>query len=239
MLFQAGNHQLRRDFPFHGKSGHDVSSEYFRACSRFFQLSQGLFNALRCFAADQQAIFLADRTADSFVELQTARLDQTAEYDASQGKDGNLRGIIAHVHYQDALGILYIDIKAQAVCHRLFHHHDFTGLHIGVLDQIIKGALLHLRNIGGHRNIEVGRLDIASGHIRHKKTDQSFHILNIGDNSVAERIGNLDIAGGLFIHFIGGIPISENGLLVLHGDHVFFNHDLVIRRAVNLNVART
>ena len=49
----------------------------------------------------------------------------------------------------------------------------------------------------------------------------------------------MNVSGGFFIHLISGIPISENVLLVLYGYHVFFNHDLIIRRTVNLDIART
>ena len=106
--------------------------------------SQGLFNALRCFAADQQAVFLADRAADSFVELQTARLDQTAGVMMPpRGRMETSSGIIANVHYQDAPEFFTSISRPRPSATAFSTTMILRAFTFGVLNQIVKGALLH------------------------------------------------------------------------------------------------
>ena len=62
-------------------------------------------------------------------------------------------------------------------------------------------------------------------------------MLDIRDYSIAERIRNMDISRRFFIHFKGGIAISEQCIFVFNGNHIFFDHYGIFVPAVNFDIA--
>ena len=64
-------------------------------------------------------------------------------------------------------------------------------------------------------------------------------MINIGNNSVGQRIADFYIAGSLLIHFIGGISVCKNISLVLHGYHILFDSNRIGGSVVYLDIAGT
>ena len=68
---------------------------------------------------------------------------------------------------------------------------------------------------------------------------QPFHVVDIGDDAVCQRMADLDVGRGLFIHLISRVAIGENIFLIFDGDHIFFNRNGIVRQTVNFNIARS
>ena len=144
-----------------------------------------------------------------------------------------------YIDHQHALGILHVDVQPQAVCHGLLHHHDLLRLYIGIFDQVVKGPLLHIGDVRRHRDIEVRRPTVSLLEVGDEIPYQRFHILDISDDAVGQGVRDMNIAGGLLIHFKCRVPICKQNLLVLYGDHVLFHHDAVVAPAIDFNVVCT
>ena len=227
--------QIGGQFSLYRQSGYNIPSVNHRALPFFFKVAERHFDIFRRLSADDQAELPSHRRPDGVVKFLSAHLDQTAQHNAAQGKNGNFRGVKAHVDNQNALRVFHVNLKSKAVSHCLFHHHDLFRLHTRIPDQVIKGPLFHSRHIRGNRNIIIGGLEIFA-HIADKIFDQKLHISDVRNDAVRKRIGNMNIPRRFLIHFKGRIPIGKERILILNGNHIFFNHHGIIRTVINFNI---
>ena len=152
------------------------------------------------------------------VQLVAGDLDGGALHHAGQGDDSDVRGAAADVHHHVTVGLGDVDASADGCGHRFFNEVDLPGASLDA--RVDDGALLDLRNAGGHADDDPG---LEEGHARHLVDKLPQHPLRhvvVGDDALPQGADGDDVAGGPAQH---GLSLCAHlqqlaGCLV-HGHH--------------------
>ena len=109
-------------------------------------------------------------------------------------------------------------------------------LDLGLGKHIVKRLFLHLGNIGGDGDHDIRALQLRLGLVFKDLQQHGLHIVEIGDNAVYDREGNVDGFRRFFKHRIGLIPIRVHLILTDNGDRILFVCDLSRRLIENFEV---
>ena len=175
-------------------------------------------------AFEKDVVLAADILHHRLVELVASDLDGSGLDHAAQGDDGDVGGAAADVHHHVAVGLGDVDARADGRRYRLLNkiHLPGAGLNTGIDD----GALLNLRDTGGHADDDPGLEEGKARDLMNKLLEHPLRHIVVGDNALPQRPDGNDVAGGTAQHSLrvrahlqqlaGGLIHSHHRGLVEH-----------------------
>ncbi len=120
----------------------------------------------------------------------------------AQRNHGNVRRAAADIHHHVARGLGDRQSRADRRHHGLLHEIHFAGL--GAIGRVLHGALLHLRNLGGHADHDARmHQHLAVVRLLDEVVQHLLGDFEVGDHAVLHRLDGHDVAGRAPQHLLG------------------------------------
>ena len=183
-----------------------------------------LFHLLGGALTHQQIVLAAHILHHSLIELVAGDLDRGGFHHTGEGDHSDIRRTAADVHHHVAVGLGDVDARADGRRYRLLNkiHLPGAGLNTGIDD----GALLNLRDTGGHADDDPGLEEGKARDLMNKLLEHPLRHIVVGDNALPQRPDGDDVAGGTAQHSLrvrahlqqlaGGLIHSHHRGLVEH-----------------------
>ena len=168
--------------------------------------------------AHQQVVLAAHILHHSLIQLVASDLDGGRLHHTGEGDHGDVRRTAADVHHHVAVGLGDVDACADGGGHRLLDQVDLPGASLNAC--VDDGALLDLRDTGGHADDDPGLEEGKAGNLVDELLQHPLRHVIVGDDALPQRTDGDDVAGGTAQHGLGvGAHLQELAGGLVHGHH--------------------
>ena len=216
-----GVHHLRR------ADGHNLGKTRQQAAALhvhglFFILGEDAADLLLHFLggtlAHQQVVLAAHILHHGLIQLVASDLDRGGFHHAGEGDHGDICRTAADVHHHVAVGLGDVDACADGGGHRLLDEVDLPGASLNAC--VDDGALLDLRDTGGHADDDPGLEEGEAGNLVDELLQHPLRHVIVGDHALPQRTDGDDVAGGTAQHGLGvGAHLQKLTCGLVHGHH--------------------